>query len=680
MQHTNRLIHESSPYLLQHAHNPVNWYPWGEEALQLAKEKNLPILVSIGYSSCHWCHVMEKESFESADIAAIMNAYFVNIKVDREERPDLDHIYMDAVQTLTGSGGWPLNVFLTPDTKPFFGGTYFPPERAHNRMSWKEVLLAVHKAFTEQRDAVEQQAQQLTQHIKAANDFGLSTESVSAETNETIQAIEANILQTADTKWGGFGRAPKFPQTMVIRTLLRIYYHTHSEKALKQALLSIDKMVQGGIYDQIAGGFARYSTDTEWLVPHFEKMLYDNALLVELLAEAYQITHKSIYRQAMVNTIEWMEENLMDAKGGFYSAWDADSEGVEGKYYVWKKAEIEALLGEDAPIFCQFYGVTQSGNWEYGHNILWIKEPLEVFAEKNNLSVELLAQILEKGKQKLLAARSKRVKPGLDNKILPGWNALMIQALAKAYAATGIEAFKNRAIETMQVLENKFKHEQQWLHQPNTQRQALPAFLDDMAFVIQAYIALQEITGDASYLNKAELLSEQVMQDYSDEENLFFYFTSKLQQNVLVRKKELYDGATPSGNAVMAANLLYLASILDKPEWARRSRKMTASLMKPIVNYPTSFGYWALVVLQQSFPIKEVVFTGEEAQNFITPFLKNYIPDKIFQVSQNFKEGFPLLEGKDFNCKSTFYVCENYSCQKPEINFGNFFSQFQLNH
>lgn len=679
MSYTNRLIHETSPYLLQHAHNPVDWYPWGEAALSAAKQKNLPILVSIGYSACHWCHVMEKESFEHAETAAFMNAHFINIKIDREERPDLDHIYMDAVQTLTGSGGWPLNVFLTPDAKPFFGGTYFPPERAYNRMSWMEVLMAVHTTFTEKRIEVEQQANQLTQHIKASNQFGIATKVPQEFQPNIAVTLVQNILQVADTKWGGFGKAPKFPQTMVIRNLLRHYHHTHHQPALQQALLSIDKMIQGGIYDQIGGGFARYSTDAEWLVPHFEKMLYDNALLVELLAEAFQITQNKTYNTALIETINWIENNLMHTDGGFYTAWDADSEGVEGKYYIWEKQEIEKILGDDAALFCAFYDVTAAGNWEH-HNILWVKEPATVFAEKRGISPELFEKKLKSWKRILHNERLKRVPPGVDNKILLGWNALMIHALGKAYAATGIQHYCDLALKSIQFVESSFSRDGHWYHTTSLNLATATAFLDDLAFLIQAYITLQEITGNTAYLIKAQHLTQQVVQHYSDETNTYFYYTALQQTDVIVRKKEVYDGATPSGNAVMAYNLWYLSVIFYLPDWAQRSQQMIAGLQKVIIEYPTSFGYWALVLQHFIYPNKEVVFTGTEVKNYITPFLKIYYPNKIFQISENFKEGFPLLAGKEFNCKSMFYVCENYTCQYPQANFGNFFSEFQLNH
>ena len=448
---TNHLIDQSSPYLLQHAHNPVNWYPWGEAALQKAKEEDKPVLVSIGYSACHWCHVMERESFEDEGTAKLMNDNFINIKIDREERPDLDHIYMDAVQVISGSGGWPLNVFLTPGLKPFYGGTYFPPQRAYNRASWKEVLTGVSNLFRDKRQEVEAQAEELTQHIgrsdvtSRTNRDILNIQEGGILTQEQCDEIFGNIMKQADKKWGGFGNAPKFPQTFTIKYLLRYYHYYRNDEALQQACLSLDKMIQGGIYDQIGGGFARYSTDTEWLAPHFEKMLYDNALLIDALAEGYQVTKNDSYKKAIDQTIEFIEKELSDKNGGFYAALDADSEGEEGKYYVWQYDEVKDILGDDAAMFCEFYDITPGGNWE-GKNIPRILTPLSQFAAQKNTDEKELTQLIVSCSEKLLMHRNKRVRPQLDDKILLGWNALMISALCKAGAALNNNRYKELAL------------------------------------------------------------------------------------------------------------------------------------------------------------------------------------------------------------------------------------------
>ncbi|HNU15607.1 MAG TPA: thioredoxin domain-containing protein, partial [Chitinophagaceae bacterium] len=402
-EHTNQLINETSPYLLQHAHNPVNWYPWGDEALNKAKQENKPILVSIGYAACHWCHVMERESFEDETTAKLMNDHFINIKIDREERPDLDHFYMDAVQAMTGSGGWPLNVFLTPETKPFYGGTYFPPQRAFNRPSWQETLYGVIQAFRERRHEIDAQAENLTEHLAKSNEFGVSGSSVTDDffTNDKTDDSFQNLMRSADRQWGGFGKAPKFPQTFSIQFLLRYYYTSKNEKALNQALLSLDKMIDGGIYDQVGGGFARYSTDAEWLVPHFEKMLYDNALLVAVLSEAFQLSKKERYREVIDETMAFIQRELLSPEKGFFAALDADSEGIEGKFYVWSLDEIHEILGADATDFCEYFDITEQGNWEHT-NILWVKRPIEDFAVSRNVSVDELKRKLESGKKALL--------------------------------------------------------------------------------------------------------------------------------------------------------------------------------------------------------------------------------------------------------------------------------------
>ena len=533
----NRLAKESSPYLLQHAHNPVDWFPWGDEAIQKSRDEDKPMLVSIGYSACHWCHVMERESFEDPETAEIMNRLFVNIKIDREERPDLDQIYMDAVQAIAGNGGWPLNVFLTPEGKPFYGGTYFPPVNLHNRASWKSVLQSISIAFREKRKEIEEQADNLTNHI-AGSVFGTQVPAEGQVFNqEDVQIIQEQLMKTADRKNGGFGAAPKFPQTFSIRFLLQHYYYTGDQKSLDQACLSLDKMIYGGIYDQLAGGFARYSTDEEWLAPHFEKMLYDNALLIIAMSEAFQLTRKSHYSRAIRETMDFVQNELYSEKGGFYSALDADSEGEEGKFYTWSKNEILEVLGADGEDFCSIYDVSERGNWE-GKNILRIKFPEIVFFNKKDpkfgeMAVKGLGLSeddpkLADWKRRMLERRNERIRPRLDDKILLGWNALMITACCKAFSALGDEKYRTLALKNIAFLEEKMRGEGAnfFIHsykntaenetkaatgtdQPETgdDRQNIPAFLDDYAFLIEAYIQLQEVTGDADFLIRAKTLA-----------------------------------------------------------------------------------------------------------------------------------------------------------------------------
>ncbi|MCK7558885.1 thioredoxin domain-containing protein [Chitinophaga sedimenti] len=514
--HTNRLAGEASPYLLQHAHNPVDWYPWGEEALQRAVAEDKPILVSIGYAACHWCHVMERESFENEATAAIMNEHFINIKIDREERPDLDHIYMDALQAMSGQGGWPLNVFLLPNRQPFYGGTYFPPVQAYNRPSWTEVLQAIAAAFQEKRGELEEQAKHMTEHLENANKFGVdaakSVELVPVAelfTKQQCHDAAKAIMAQADKEWGGFGRAPKFPGTFSIRYLLQ-YDHAFGDEAAKaQALLSLDKMIQGGLYDQLGGGFARYSTDAMWLAPHFEKMLYDNALLIDAMADAYQLTKKEIYLDTITHTMEFIQREMTSPDGVFYAALDADSEGVEGKFYTWSKEEIENILGDQAELFCRFYDVRDGGNWEHT-NILWVTEPLSEFVKGTELTIEQLQVMLAESRAKLLQVRNKRIRPGLDDKILLGWNALMIHACCKAYSVSGTKSYRHMAERAMTFLLDALQQpggSGALYHTYKNGAAKYPAFLDDYAYVIRALIALQEVTGNLFYIRRAKALA-----------------------------------------------------------------------------------------------------------------------------------------------------------------------------
>ncbi|NCI45429.1 thioredoxin domain-containing protein [Sediminibacterium soli] len=663
----NHLIHETSPYLLQHAHNPVDWYPWGEEALQRAKKEDKPILVSIGYAACHWCHVMERESFENAETAAFMNEHFINIKIDREERPDLDHIYMDAVQAMTGSGGWPLNVFLTPDAKPFYGGTYFPPQKAFNRPSWMDVLLGVANSYREKKHEIESQAENLTEHLLSSNAFGLQkTDTGQLLSDNTLQTIADNILAQADRQWGGFGRAPKFPQTFSIQYLLRHYHFTKHRPSLDQALLSLDKMIEGGIYDQLGGGFARYSTDAEWLAPHFEKMLYDNALLVNVLAEAYQVTKKETYARAIRETIAFIDREMTSPENGFYSALDADSEGVEGKFYTWAYDEVSRHLAADATLFCAYYDISEQGNWEHT-NILRTLQPLNEFAAARQLPPEQVEERLAACRKKLMEIRSERIRPQLDDKILLGWNALMNTALSKAYAALGDESFREKAISNMAFLESRLRLADGSWHHTYKKEAKVPAFLDDYAFLIQACLHLQEITADTGYLFKARELANHVIGHFEEADTGFFFYTHAAQQDVILRKKEVYDGATPSGNAVMAGNLLYLSIVFDIPEWQERAVHLVRSLANAITKYPTSFGVWASNLQLLVKGSKEIAIVGQLYPEFLRPVLERYIPNKVLQAAADGNSALPLINGKSPGAggETAFYLCEGYACKAP---------------
>jgi uncharacterized protein YyaL (SSP411 family) len=667
-QFTNQLIKETSPYLLQHAHNPVSWYPWSDEALQKAKAENKPILVSIGYAACHWCHVMERESFEDGATAKIMNDNFINIKIDREERPDLDHIYMDAVQAMTGSGGWPLNVFLTPDAKPFYGGTYFPPQRAFNRPSWQETLNGVIQAFRERRHEIDAQAENLTEHLLQANAFGLQKpeDADSIFHQDKLREAAENIMKQADKDWGGFGKAPKFPQTFTIQFLLRDYYVTGNKETLKQALLSLDKMIEGGIYDQAGGGFARYSTDTEWLAPHFEKMLYDNALLVAVISEAYQLTKRDRYKDVIDETMVFIQRELMNDSKGFYAALDADSEGVEGKFYVWNRLEIKELLGDNADVFCEYYDITDHGNWEET-NILRVKDSIENFAAKKKIKIDTLKNILDNGKEKLLEQRTKRIRPLTDDKIILGWNALMNTACSKAFAATGKETYRQLAADNMNFLLEKFRinDSNEFYHTWKNDVAKYPGFLDDYAFLVQALLHLQEITAGTVWLDKARDITAFVLENFREGDSPFFFYTKAGQADVIIRKKEMYDGAVPSGNSVMACNLYQLSVLLDKKEWREQSQLMLLSVGRAITRYPTSFGNWACLLQEITNGTNEIAIIGEDYPKLHEQLLLQYIPHKVLMAAKKASGNYPLLAEKQATKNPAIFLCRNYTCQLP---------------
>ena len=511
----NQLSKETSPYLLQHAHNPVHWYAWKPEAFEKARREDKPILVSIGYSTCHWCHVMERESFENQSVADFMNQHFVCIKVDREERPDVDQIYMEACQVISGSGGWPLNCFLTPDTRPFFAGTYYPPQPSYGRPSWQQILQNMAGAYQQKRDIVEEQADKLTEIIRGADKTFVKTTGFDVKIGKNDENTEGgyfseifnqnlldkifdNLTDRFDHQEGGFGGAPKFPSTMSIQYLLDYYFYTKNETALKHAELSLIKMIQGGIYDQIGGGFARYATDRAWLIPHFEKMLYDNALLIQVIADAYKLTKKDIYRETIEETLNFILREIQNTEGVFFSAYDADSEGVEGKFYVWTKEEIDAILGEESPLFCAFYDVTNEGNWEE-NTILWRQRSYEAFAESEKIDVSELKNRMAIARQKLYVVRNKRIKPSLDDKILLSWNALMISGFAKAYEALnmekndipkiGAEGYRKTAINALEFILANFKNpEGGYFHTYKNGQAQYAAFLEDYAYLIEALL------------------------------------------------------------------------------------------------------------------------------------------------------------------------------------------------
>ena len=661
---SNKLINESSPYLQQHAHNPVDWFPWGDEALTLAKDKDKPILVSIGYSACHWCHVMERESFEDPATAAFMNEHFINIKIDREERPDLDHIYMEAVQVMTGSGGWPLNVFLTPALEPFYGGTYFPPKKAFNHASWMDVLEGVSKAWKNNRVEVLEQAGSLVDHLKQAVLLSAPAEAAGNDlfSNENAALIVENILKVADKVDGGFGKAPKFPQTFSIQNLLFAGTFFQNPDALQHAHLSLKKMIRGGIYDQLGGGFARYATDSAWLVPHFEKMLYDNALLLSAISEAYQVSGDEEYSEVIRHTIDFLRREMRSEEGGYYAALDADSEGEEGKFYVWSRSEADEVLQDRADLVSRFYGITENGNWE-GKNILTrYLSAKESSAEENIDPGEFSTTLVEVNAQ-MMNWRNKRVRPHTDDKILLAWNAFFIISLCNAHAALGDESFRMEAVTLYDFCTSKFSDgEKGLLHTYKNGEAKISGNLEDYASIIGAALSLQEISGDPAYLEEATGWMEYVIDNFSAPGGLF-YFTRAGEPDILFRKTEIFDGAVPSANSLLTQHLLYLGVIWDKEEWRTRALSNLESMLPHILKHPTSFGVWAKLLLHQAKGVAEVVVSGKGFNNLLADVLKIYLPNKVLQVNIGGQK-FPLLRGKG-NSENMIHICKNYTCLPP---------------
>ncbi len=669
---SNRLIHESSPYLLQHAYNPVDWYPWGEEALEIARREDKPIIVSIGYAACHWCHVMEHESFEDEQTAMLMNRYFICIKVDREERPDLDHFFMDALQAIAGNGGWPLNMFLTSEAKPFYGGTYFPPVQVHNRISWKELLMKIHHAYQNRRDEVHQQAEELIRHLSKSGEIsdrqrkGFLIPNAELFNAEQTSQVFQQLMQAADQQYGGFGNAPKFPQTFSIQFLLRYAHFTGNKTALAHAEFSLQSMMRGGIYDQVGGGFSRYSTDAFWLAPHFEKMAYDNALLLIVLSEAFQLTGNIEYKRVMEETIHFLQCEMLSQQGGFYSALDADSEGEEGKFYTWKQQEVMELFGSDATWVCKLFDITENGNWEHVNIPRMLHDPASFAAEIGISTTEMYAR-LALARQKLFEARSVRQRPGTDDKIILGWNALVNQGLVSAYQATGRSEWLQLAEKNMVFIGSVFFRNGRWLHTHKEGSSRFPAFLDDLSYLMQSMILLQEASGETGLLNQAVEVLEYVIQYFSDEEGLFFYFTPDFHTEVPVRKKELYDGAMPSSNAVMAWNLHRLGILFNQADWIRRSALMLEANREAAVKYPNSFGVWCNLLLEKTMGTHELLVLGKQSASFSAELLRNYIPNRVLIQSSQTLQGLPLMEGRETprNGETTVYVCRNYACGLP---------------
>ncbi len=657
----NRLKDSSSPYLQQHANNPVDWYPWGAEALQKAQSEDKPILVSIGYSTCHWCHVMEHESFENQEVADYMNALFVCIKVDREERPDLDAIYMDACQIIAGTAGWPLNIFLTPDLKPFHGGTYFPPVTRSGQPSWMETLNFVAYNFNENRDAVDSQADKILQRIKGGDNRFLLMQPASAKKDfddAFFRMILEDILESGDAQNGGFGRAPKFPNLMTLSFLQRMVYYDQDQQAKAHLDFSLRKMLNGGIYDQIGGGIARYATDEAWLVPHFEKMLYDNALLVMLLAQKYKQDKAPFILRKLEQTLEFIIREMTDSNGGFYAALDADTEGEEGLFYTWSKKEFDRVLGKDAKEMAKYWGVSKFGNWE-GTNILWCPKDVDDDA--------FLTKV-DAASAKLLAHRNKRIRPHRDEKILLNWNALMCKGFVLAYQATGKKEYKNIALKNVHfLLDNFLDKDGHLFHVYMNGNVSINGLSTDYALLVDALLAVYELDFDQRFLAKAEVLVEVIFKEFYDRDTNLFFATSSQQQDVVVRKKEIYDSEIPSTNAIMIANLNRLGLLLDKPNYLDVASKMLGSSKGALEKYPLSFPAWLNSALGAHHGFKEFAIIGENAFEKVSMLLGLYLPDRIVVASRQEDDSLPLLKGKKAEKEALIYVCQNYACQRPVL-------------
>jgi len=672
----NHLEYETSPYLLQHVNNPVDWYPWGDEALSRARDEDKPILVSIGYSACHWCHVMERESFEKEAVAQVMNENFVCIKVDREERPDVDAIYMDAVQAMGVQGGWPLNVFLMPDAKPFYGVTYLPPQ------NWVNLLGNIRDAFDEKRADLAQSAEGFAQELNHSDvdRYGL-TDTEPLFSTDTLDALHRKVMVKADDEKGGTNRAPKFPMPVLWRFLLR-YYAVSDQKlvttkrALQQVTLTLDRMALGGIYDQLGGGFARYSTDTDWFAPHFEKMLYDNGQLLTLYAEAYALTKNPLYKHVVYQTIAFAQRELLSPDGGFYSALDADSEGIEGKFYTFTTPELQEALGDDFGWFADLYSIRDEGNWEHNRNILHRAGPRsvitdEAFAEHKGWTLADLNVRLDAAHIRLFRLRDERIRPGLDDKILCSWNGLMLKGLVTAYRTFGEPEFLTLALRLAFFLLKNMRDNcnggRLW-HTYKNGRAKQVGFLDDYAAVIDGLLALYQATFTESWLTEADQLAQYVLTNFSDDADELLFFTDKMGEDLIARRKELFDNVIPASNSMMAENLFTLSMLLDRPDYADRADRMMGR-MQPLVEKNADYlANWAGLYALRTQPTAEIAIVGPDADRFRADLDAEFYPNKVICGTNNpdGKSDLPLLEQRGMiDGKTMVYVCYNRACQLP---------------
>ncbi len=658
----NHLINETSPYLLQHAHNPVDWYPWGDEAFDKARRENKPVLLSIGYSACHWCHVMAHESFENEAIAQLMNDYFVNIKVDREERPDLDQIYMNAVQMMTHHGGWPMTVFLTPDAVPFYGGTYFPPQDRYNIPGFPRVLIGVAEAYRERQDEIRETGTSLITELRRLSETAGSDRPIEPE---LLDAAYSGMTRNYDSVNGGFGGAPKFPPAMALEFLLR----TGKPDALQLISHTCLKMANGGIYDQLGGGFHRYSTDSRWLVPHFEKMLYDNALLSRLYLHYFQVSGERFARETVEGILDYVLREMTHPLGGFYSTQDADSEGHEGKFFVWDIQEIRDVLGETAAArFCDYYNITESGNFE-GKNIPNVTRTLEDVAVAHRISVGELQASLNESKQTLFDRRERRVKPDRDEKILTAWNGLMMASFAEAGIVLNRPDYTDPARRNAEFVLSNLRADGMLLRTWKDGQAKFNAYLEDYAFLTEGLLTLFETTGEARWLHETLALTDRMIDEFWDNDGGGFFFTGKSHENLIVRSKDYFDNATPSGNSVAVLVLLRLATLTGRENYRNLAMAVLREVAGQAQRYPSGFGYALSAADFLLSTPKEVAIVGKDEAD-IRPLLeetwRRYLPNKVVAVDFGEHPEIALLENRPLvNGLATAYVCEHFTCQQP---------------
>ncbi len=667
----NRLQYASSPYLKQHENNPVDWYEWGDEALNKALNENRPIIVSIGYAACHWCHVMAHESFEDDAVAEYMNSNFICIKVDREERPDIDNLYMDAAHLTTGRGGWPLNAFALPDGKPFYAATYFPKE---NWLALMKQIVDIHKTTP---DKLIDQATEVAKGIAETNVVKTPEDITANRSRGYYRSLFDNYSKGIDYTNGGFNSTPKFPLPVGIEFLLQYQFFTNNTKALVGAETALTKMASGGIYDHIGGGFCRYSTDDIWKVPHFEKMLYDNAQLISLYSKLYQITGNRKYLTVVEQTSEFLQTEMLSNEGLFYSSLDADTEGVEWKFYIWKKSDLLRFIDlEHADTICNYYNITDKGNWEHGSNVLHAYDGADKFAEKNGINKVLFRDIIGKFRERVYTERNKRIKPGVDDKIITAWNALAIKGYTDAYRATSDSKYLDIAIKNARFIQQNMTGSNGRLNRIyKDSKITVNAFLDDYAFLTEAFISLYEVTFNKEWIDNAKIITEYCIDHFYNKESGLFYYTSDEDNEIVVRKQDMTDNVMPASNSVMADNLFRLSYIYKSSSYYNMAMRMLAIVENTLINGGAYYAKWAMLLGNASFTPIEISVIGKDSNKLRNSIMQIYMPNVIFTGGTS--ENVPLLKDRYVTGKTVVYICNNNSCSKPLQSLNEVLSELE---